>query len=115
MSFDPMAAAIDWLDAYRSSDLETILKMYSDEAVVECGCGGTRTITGKEGLRAYWEERFNDYPVTDLEGLRPSSGGATISYLTRDGVVGATLEFDASGRITSLRCAPFSNQVTAKF
>jgi ketosteroid isomerase-like protein len=34
MSFDPMAAAIDWLDAYRSSDLETILKMYSDDAVI---------------------------------------------------------------------------------
>jgi hypothetical protein len=52
MSFDPMAAAVDWLDAYRDGDIETILAMYADDAVVHCGCGGMKTISGRQGL---WE------------------------------------------------------------
>ena len=60
MSFDPMAAAIDWLDAYRAGDIEGSLRMYADDAVVRCGCGGTKTITGKERLRAYWLDGFGN-------------------------------------------------------
>lgn len=44
MSFDAMAAAIDWLYAYRAGDLETILGMYAEDAVIVCGCGGTKTV-----------------------------------------------------------------------
>jgi ketosteroid isomerase-like protein len=29
-----MAVAVDWLDAYRAGDLETILNMYADNAVI---------------------------------------------------------------------------------
>ncbi|WP_283806218.1 hypothetical protein [Bradyrhizobium sp. DOA1] len=34
MSFDAMAAAVDWLDAYRASDVEAILDLYAEDAVV---------------------------------------------------------------------------------
>jgi len=104
ISFDPMAAAIDWLDAYRSSDLEVILEMHADDAVVECGCGGMETITGKHGLRAYWKRRLQDYAASDLDDLQPSSDGVKISYVARGGVVAAALQFDADGRIALLRC-----------
>ena len=30
MSFDPMAAAVAWFDAYRAGDIETILAMYAE-------------------------------------------------------------------------------------
>ncbi|MHC4043484.1 hypothetical protein [Bradyrhizobium sp. 23AC] len=50
-----MAIAIDWLDAYRAGDIEAILGMYAEGAVVRCGCGGVKTITGNEALRAYWD------------------------------------------------------------
>ena len=106
MTFDAMAAAVDWLDAYRARDIESILKMHADGSVVECHCGGSGTITGRESLRAYWERRFTDYPASDLDDLSPSIDGATISYLARDGVVGAILEFDPTGRITIMRCGP---------
>ena len=39
MSFDPMAAAVDWLDAYRAGDIEALLAMYADGAFIHCGCG----------------------------------------------------------------------------
>src|ERR1700730_15316597 len=98
MIFDAMAAADDWLDAYRAGDIEAILRMYADDAVVECDCGGMKTLTGKEGLRACWEQRLKDYPALELADLQPCGDGATISYLARGGVVGTTLRFDANGR-----------------
>lgn len=106
MTIDAMAVAVDWLDAYRAQDIDSILEKYADDAIVECGCGGIKTITGKEGLRAYWEQRLKDYPASHLDDLQPVGDGATISYVSRDGVVGATLEFDAEGRIKYLRCGP---------
>lgn len=33
---------------------ETILGMYADDTVIVCGCGGTKTVTGRESRRAYW-------------------------------------------------------------
>ncbi|MBR0742314.1 nuclear transport factor 2 family protein [Bradyrhizobium japonicum] len=104
MSFDPMAAAIDWLDAYRAGDIDAILRMYADDAVVHCGCGGTKTITGKEGLRAYWVDRLREYPAFDLYNLQPTYVGTLISYVSRVGVVSAILTFNASGKIESLTC-----------
>jgi len=105
MKFDAMAAAVDWLDTYRSGDIEAILNMYSDDAVTECACEGI-SIAGRDGLRAYWERRIKSHPASDLNDLRPCTNGATISYLARNGIVSATLEFDATGRIVFLRCGP---------
>jgi hypothetical protein len=104
MTINAMAIAIDWLDTYRARDLETILEFFADNAVVECGCGDMKSITGKEGLRAYWVQRLKDYPASDLDDLQPSTDGASISYVTREGVVNAVLEFAADGKIVFLRC-----------
>ena len=38
-SVDLMAAAIDWLDAYRAGDL-FIVDCYADDASLQCDCGG---------------------------------------------------------------------------
>ena len=49
-----MAAAIDWLDAYCAGDIDAIVEMYVDDAIVHCGCGSIKIVTEKESLRAYW-------------------------------------------------------------
>jgi ketosteroid isomerase-like protein len=36
MTFDAMAAAVDWLHTYRAGDTESILEFYADDAVIEC-------------------------------------------------------------------------------
>ncbi|MET4520291.1 nuclear transport factor 2 family protein [Bradyrhizobium sp. I1.7.5] len=105
MAFDPMAAAIDWFDAYRTGDIETILQMYTDDAVTECGCERV-IIGGRESLRSYWVRRLKEYPASRLDDLKPSEDGATILYVARDGIVSASLEFDDSGRIAVHRCGP---------
>jgi hypothetical protein len=40
MTFDAMAAAVDWLDAYCAADIEAILKLFAYDALVECRCAG---------------------------------------------------------------------------
>lgn len=106
MSFDPMAVAVDWLDAYRAGDLETIMELHADDAVVHCGCSGAQTITGREALRAYWIDRLQNFPAGTLDDLNPSDNGTIISYVTSTGVMSALLAFDAVGRIKLLDCSP---------
>ena len=105
MKFDAMAAAVDWLDAYRAGDIETILKMYRDDAVTKCVCDGV-TIVEKDGLRSYWAERLRDHPADHLDDIALSDDVAVLSYVTNGDRVAAMLEFDASGQIVTLRCGP---------
>ena len=35
-TFDPLAVAVDWLDACRSGDLEALGDLYDEEATQEC-------------------------------------------------------------------------------
>lgn len=42
MSFDLMAAAVDWLDAYRAGDIETIFGMYAEDAVIVIEFGNAK-------------------------------------------------------------------------
>ena len=44
---DPMAVAVDWLDAYRAARINQIVGMYSPDAVIECACGGRKIIHGR--------------------------------------------------------------------
>jgi hypothetical protein len=106
MSFDPLAAAVDWLDAYRAGDIEAILEMHAENAVVQCGSSGVKTLTGREALRAYWVDRLREDPAAGLDDLQPSHDGAAISYITRTGVVSAVLVFDRAGKIKTLNCGP---------
>jgi hypothetical protein len=107
MSFDPMAVAVDWLDAYRAGDIEAILELHAEDAVVHCGCAGSQTITGREALRAYWVDHLRKYPAGTLDDLNPwRNDGTIISYLTSAGVMSALLAFDAAGRIKELDCSP---------
>jgi ketosteroid isomerase-like protein len=106
MSFDPMAVAVDWLDACRAGDIEMILEMHAEDAVVHCGCGDVKTVTGRDALRAYWVDHLRKYPASTLDDLNPSHAGPLLSYVTGTGVMRALFEFDATGRIKTLNCAP---------
>jgi hypothetical protein len=66
MSFDPMAAAIDWLDPYRAGDLDVLLNMYEENAVIDCGCAGKKTVTTFQGIRSYWVHRLRNYPAVEM-------------------------------------------------
>jgi hypothetical protein len=106
MSFDPMAAVVDWLDAYRSSDLETILDLYAADATLQCGCGGGTTITGQIAMKAYWVQRLRDYPASELDDLQPAREGATVTYLCNGFPVRCEFEFNSAKQISFHNCGP---------
>jgi ketosteroid isomerase-like protein len=106
MSFDPMAAVVDWLDAYRSGDLESILDFYADDATIQCGSGGGTTITGSGALRAYWEQRLQDHPASELDDLQPAREGAAVTYLCHRLPIRCQFEFDSAGQIFFHNCGP---------
>ncbi|MFK4500999.1 hypothetical protein ABIF86_005290 [Bradyrhizobium japonicum] len=64
--------------------IEAILGMYADDEIVPCACGGMKTISTRQGLRAYWVDRLRDYPASHLDDLNPSVDGAAISYIARE-------------------------------
>ena len=60
---DPMTVAVDWLDAYRAARIDQMIALYSPDAVIDCACGGNKTIFSDEGIAAYWRRRFNESPA----------------------------------------------------
>jgi hypothetical protein len=97
-TFDPMAAAIDWLDAYRAASL-SIVDLYADGALLECGCDGKNVIGGRAAITEYWKERFADKPAGELEDLQQDSYGVLVSYRVPNGIVTAVLTFDDEGKV----------------
>ena len=104
--FDPMAVAVDWLDAYRAARINQIVGMHSPDAVIECACGGRRIIYGHEGIAAHWRERLVEWPALDLEELHVEGGAVVVSYRTSSGIVWALLDIAEDGMITRCRCGP---------
>ena len=45
--FDPIAVAVDWLDAGKLGDLDGLLDLYDERATLECDCEGV-ALTGRE-------------------------------------------------------------------
>lgn len=109
-SFDPMAAAIDWLDAYRAASL-SIVDLYDDNASVECGCGGYKVIVGKSAIAEYWRHRFVDKPAGELEDVYALGSAIAVHYRAPNGTVQAILNFNEAGKIERSRCGPSSAEV----
>ena len=106
MASDSMAAAIDWLDAYRGKSLN-VSDMYAADAALECACNGAM-LFGSPAIEKYWRERFIQRPALALVDLQPRDGNAVaITYLTSSGTVRAILGFDdETGKIVWQRCGP---------
>lgn len=104
-SFDPMAAAVDWLDAYRANDL-SIVDLYAPDASLECGCNGQATVIGRAALTEYWRQRFVEKPAGELEGLQMDDRTVVVSYAVTEGLVQARLNFNDAGEIVHSECGP---------
>jgi ketosteroid isomerase-like protein len=106
VGFDAMAVAVDWLDAYRATKLDAILDLYDDDASLECGCGGPKTLTGKAALKQYWIQRFAERVALELEDIQPAEDGVAVSYQTSRGLVRVVFSFNTAGKIIYTRCGP---------
>lgn len=103
-SFDPMAAAVDWLDAYRAADLD-IANLYARDATVEC-CDGHTTLVGRTAIAQYWRMRFLQKPAGVLEDLQANGDTVVVSYAVPGETLQVTLEFSEAGEISRSSCSP---------
>lgn len=108
-TFDPMALAIDWLDAYRANDLDLLISLYDDAGQVECGCGGQSIVVGKVALSEYWKQRFRQTPARDLEDMQLVGDGIKLAYRTDNGIVSVNLQYNSRGKILLSQCGPTLN------
>ena len=60
--------------------------------------------TGKEAVRAYWLERLQNYPASELDEIQPHRDAAKIVYRAGDSLASAILKFNAAGKIQTLSC-----------
>src|SRR5262245_44647044 len=96
-TFDPKAAAMDWLDHYRTSSL-SIVDLYTDDAALECGCDGAKILHGRNALTAYWRQRFSEKPATALRDLQMDGRSIALSYAVAGRIVQARFFFNDEGK-----------------
>jgi hypothetical protein len=105
---DPMAAAVDWLDAYRAAEL-SIVDFYADNAILECACAGPKALAGSAAIIEYWRQRFAEKPAVELVDLQLAGDLIVVNYRVLDGVVQALLKYNGAGKIEHSRCGPISH------
>jgi hypothetical protein len=106
---DPLALAIDWIDAYRSGAVEAMVALYDDDAVIECKCEGRIPFVGRARITSYWTERLARYSFVDLVDIAPDDADALVEYKSVNGLVRASLSFTDSSKIKLTRCGPVSH------
>ena len=104
--WDPMAVAVDWVDAYRAARINQIVGLHSPDAVIECACGGRRSSKVREASQPTGDIASLKCPRSELEDLQADGGVAVVSYRTRNGTVQALLDIAENGLITRCRCGP---------
>ena len=108
--FDPIAIAVDWLDAGKLGDLDSLLDLHDERATLECTCEGV-TLTGREALAAYWVSKL-DSPkeaTFTLADMILTDGGVRIDYQNHEGEpVRIHFRFTPSGKIAHASCGPLA-------
>jgi hypothetical protein len=79
--FNSIAAVVDWLDACRRRDLDALLDLYDDGAVLECNCEGV-TFCGKSLIADYWAPKLEKRGVSafSLDDVVLIERGVRIDY-----------------------------------
>jgi hypothetical protein len=107
--FDRVAVVVDWLDACRSRDLNTLLDLYAVDARLECNCDSVKVHRGRTELEAYWRPRLDSpTPVAfGVEEITPGPDGVVLDYLSYEGKpVRIHFRFNDFGKIMQTRCEP---------
>jgi ketosteroid isomerase-like protein len=106
--YDPLAAVVDWLDACRRGDLNALLDLYDERAVMECGCEGV-TLTGRNSIAAYWAPKLEGKRMSafNLDDVALTGRGVQIEYQGHQGKpVRFYFRFGRSNKIIYTSCGP---------
>jgi hypothetical protein len=103
--------AADWVAAWNGRDLDAILGHYADGVVFTSPFAarltGDGTVRGKEALRAYFAAALAKFPNLHFRLRHALSGvnSLVLLYESVENLLAAELfEFDASGKVSRVRC-----------
>lgn len=109
-AFDPLAVAVDWLDACRARNLVELVNLYDENGMHLCACDGI--CASLDGLANYWSRRFarsvpHAFGLIDL-ALRSDSGPSVLlEHFAFDGTpICVDFRFTHKGRIVRTECGP---------
>ena len=106
---DPESFARDWVAAWNDHDLDAVLSHYADGIVfhspriAQVMETGADSITGKPGLRKYWEKALAMASglFFELDDVLTGSDAITVLYTNHRGQKAAeTFVFDEDGEIS---------------
>lgn len=104
--------ANEWIEAWNSHDLDSILSHYSEDAeltspfVVKLLGDKSDTVKGIEALRSYFKKGLDAYPGLVLEPLRVLTGvdSITIYHKSVEGMLAVeSMILDKEGKISKVR------------
>jgi len=105
---DPIAIAVDWLDAGKLGDLDGLLDLYDEGAIFECDCEAV-SLTGRQALSAYWAPKLESLAAAafTLDDMILTGDGVQLDYQNYEGKpVRVLLRFTPSGKIAHTSCGP---------
>jgi len=105
-NFDPLAVVVDWLDACRMRELDTLLDLYDESATLECNCERV-SLTGREAIAAYWAQRLERriHSTFTLDDMILTDCGVLVDYRGHEGkAIRIHFHFSRSGRILHTSC-----------
>jgi hypothetical protein len=106
--FDPLAIAVDWLDAAKLGDLNGLLGLYDERATLECDCEGV-ALTGRLSLSAYWGPKLESKLAAafTVDDMTPTADGVQVDYQSHEvKPVRIHFRFTPSGKIAHTSCGP---------
>jgi hypothetical protein len=109
-AFDPLAVAVDWLDACRSRNLVDLLSLYDENAMHQCACDGG--YAGSEDLARYWSVRLaravpHAFGLIDLAWKADGEPSVLLDHVGFDGEpIRVDFRFTNLGRIWQTICGP---------
>lgn len=105
--FDAISIVVDWIDACKQRQLDVLLDLYDDKAIVECCEGGN--FTGRSQLERYWRPRLvrAGRDAFAIDALMPEEDGVSLDYRDYDGRPMRTrFRFTPGGKIRLTACEP---------
>jgi hypothetical protein len=108
--FDPLGVALDWLDTCRLGELNALLDLYDERAILECECEYVN-LTGRQSLAAYWAPKLESNLISafTLDDITLTGEGVQIDYKDHEGQpIRAHSRFSPSGKILHTSCGPLA-------
>ena len=104
-NFDAIGVVVDWIDACKRRNLDTLLDLYAEGATIRCCQGGS--FRGRSEMESYWRPRLLQQAVSafEIDALFPKPDGISLDYRGYDGLpVRTHFSFDDAGKIRLTAC-----------